>query len=626
MRALIIRFAYIILLPALLSCGSARQGDGLDGDTDALPDGWDAFGDGVDADPGDADPDGSDPADGLDAPEDSLPEWDWSYDIVDETHAGMGPGTGNDYHPGPDNSNGVGLNDDGWLILETESIETNHLWVANSGEGTVSKIDVNTDTEVGRFYTGLSELNADPSRTSVDLAGDVFVGNRANNYPSGAEYVSSVTKIAAHESRCEDRDGDTIISTSTDSTPLPRNDGSDPHVPVGESTDDCVLWTRDINAEPNECTGCRAVAATAETGIDFEVNGHVWAGCWKNNAIYKLHGNTGDVLASYVLPSCPPYGFVLDDIDRLWVSCRDAWHGTDPKYASIAWVDTTTGEEHVIPPITENWPGGANEPNPYGIAINAEHQIYITTYDGELYRYDEATGWTLAPDTMPAPTRGVAVDEEGWVYAISTGTSDVFLFDPESLTILETWNASDGSSSTDTGNGIAIDFSGDVWGVTQNPGGDHGWVTHFYLDRSGEHPVLIDRVMIPVGAAPYTYSDMIGYSLRTFTTREGWYNHIFEACPGHSVHWKEIAWEAIVPGGTSIVIRARTSDHLADLRDADWVTLVEVPDDVSPKAIPETLPEGHYIQLEVRLYTEEDELTPEVGAITFDWDCTTPIL
>jgi DNA-binding beta-propeller fold protein YncE len=606
----------LLLLPA---CGGSRDKNG-DGTTDGGPD-TDAA-----AEWTDAWPDGWNDGQDWDAPPDASREDIPLPDVVDETVAGMGPGTGNEYHPGPENSNGVGTNEDGWLILETERIENNNLWVANSGEGTVSKIDVDTDTEVGRFYTGLDDRNADPSRTSVDLAGDVFAGNRAHNYPADTEFRSSVTKISAHTSRCVDRDGDTVIETSTGSTAIPRNDGSDPHVPVGQSTDECVVWTRDLSVEPNGCLGLRAVAATDETGLDFEVNGHVWAGCWKSNAIYKLHGNTGDVLASYVLPTCAPYGFVLDDVDRLWVSCRDAWHDTDPRYASIAWIDTTTGEEHVIPPITETYPSGSNDPNPYGIAINASNQVIITTYDGRLLQYDEATGWSESPDTMTSPTRGVAVDEDGWIYAMSTGSSDVYLFDPATLSILEHWNASDGVNPTDSGNGVAIDFSGDLWGITMNTAGPNGWATHFSLDRSGAHPVVTDTVMVPVGLYPYTYSDMIGYSLRHFTTREGWYNHVFEACPGHSVHWIEISWEAIVPAGTSIVIRARTADYLDDLAAAAWVTLVEVPDDVSPVPIPDTLPEGHYIELEVRLYTTVDERSPEVGAITFDWDCTSPII
>jgi hypothetical protein len=118
---------------------------------------------------------------------------------------------------------------------------------------------------------------------------------------------------------------------------------------------------------------------------------------------------------------------------------------------------------------------------------------------------------------------------------------------------------------------------------------------------------------------------MIGYNLRTFTTKEGWYRQTFEVCPGQSTLWEQIFWEAITPEGTSFVIRARTADYLEDLEEQDFTTVVEVPDDSSPKELPADLPEGHFIELEVRLYTEYDGVTPEVGAIGFSYECTADI-
>ena len=54
-----------------------------------------------------------------------------------------------------------------------------YIWVANSSEGTVSKIDTVTLEEVGRYKTHPSY--GDPSRTSVSLNGDVAVANRNGN-------------------------------------------------------------------------------------------------------------------------------------------------------------------------------------------------------------------------------------------------------------------------------------------------------------------------------------------------------------------------------------------------------------------------------------------------------------
>lgn len=50
------------------------------------------------------------------------------------------------------------------------------IWVANSAEGTESKIDVNTNLEVARYCT-YRGCNGDPSRSTVSLQGDVVVAN-----------------------------------------------------------------------------------------------------------------------------------------------------------------------------------------------------------------------------------------------------------------------------------------------------------------------------------------------------------------------------------------------------------------------------------------------------------------
>jgi streptogramin lyase len=564
----------------------------------------------------------------------------------------MGPGTGNEYDPGPGNSDGVGTNEDGWLVLSTEDLALRYLWVANSADGTVSKIDTWEVLEVGRYHVGLAADRADPSRTSVDLAGDVFVANRNRNY--GTQGSSSITKIAADPDRCVDRNLNGIIETSDGpGNVYPRSDGSGP-VPAGQSTDECVVWTRgfdDPAADPNSlttpwgCHGMRAVAATAETGEDYEYNGHAWVGCFGEDygsgitgqrGVYKLRGDTGDLLESHQLPSCNPYGFFLDSESRLWVSCRKAWTWADGQQG-IAWMDTADGTEHFMPQ--------AQDVNPYGIAGDGEGRTWITVMGGGLsdhvYRYtpggdSDLGGGTWEGMAVPGADsfRGIAVDEGGWVWAIDTsGDALVFLIDPglfpDPSSVLGSFYLGDddegGTIYAHNGSGVAVDFAGHVWGISRCGGSPNGYATRLVVDRSGAFPEVVGKDIVPVGTEPYTYSDMIGYNLRTFTTKEGWYRQTFEVCPGQSTQWQQIFWEAVVPAGTSFVIRARTADYAEDIQAATFFTVVEVPDDASPKALPEALPEGHFIQLEVRLYTETDGVTPAVGAIGFTYECTTDI-
>src|SRR5262249_3100522 len=89
----------------------------------------------------------------------------------------------------------------------------------NSTQGTITKIDTQTVTEVGRFIVR-PDSNGNPSRTSVNLQGDVAVANRSGG----------VTKIYAVEDRCQESNGQPGIQTSTDAVFLPWGE------------EECVAW------------------------------------------------------------------------------------------------------------------------------------------------------------------------------------------------------------------------------------------------------------------------------------------------------------------------------------------------------------------------------------------------
>src|SRR5207302_10064581 len=119
----------------------------------------------------------------------------------------------------------------GNVTLNTGTLEFHFMWIANSSQGTVSKYDTRTGKEVGRYYSvvpkdcsnslgppcdsgKITSLRGNagnsPSRTAIDLYGDMWVANR---YPGGQ---GSVTKIANDESSCIDRNKDGKIRTSKD--------------------------------------------------------------------------------------------------------------------------------------------------------------------------------------------------------------------------------------------------------------------------------------------------------------------------------------------------------------------------------------------------------------------------
>ena len=93
------------------------------------------------------------------------------------------------------------------------------IWIANSTQGTLSKIDTNLLTERGRYVTR-PDAAGNPSRTSVSLTGDVVVAD-----PNGG-----VTKIHALAERCAESNGTPGIQSATDAKFLAWGE------------EECVAW------------------------------------------------------------------------------------------------------------------------------------------------------------------------------------------------------------------------------------------------------------------------------------------------------------------------------------------------------------------------------------------------
>ena len=68
-----------------------------------------------------------------------------------------------------------------------------YIWIANSNESTVSKINTESLVEEGRYITR-PDSNGNPSRTSVNLNGDMAIANRSGG----------VTMIYARHDDCPD--------------------------------------------------------------------------------------------------------------------------------------------------------------------------------------------------------------------------------------------------------------------------------------------------------------------------------------------------------------------------------------------------------------------------------------
>lgn len=490
-----VRVKMPLLVGSLVLCTCAQEpgnptfgsfgGDGNPGESGGDDPGDDG------SDPSDDDEDGDAGAnDGGDAPDPEDGDGDGDGEGDDD---GIRPTIRLDVAP-PSGGSGIpdGCGGGGGLA----EIAFSNIWIANSPHGTVSKIDTVTGVEIGRYMTGPDETS-DPSRTSVNLVGDVAVLNRGNSH---------VLKIIADTERC----------TGVTST------GPEDVLPWGG--DGCVAWEHEIFPGrtcrgADDCYGARAVAW--DSGSDPEsddcepVNPSLWVSAtdWpaKRVHIQRLDGQTGELLAEALIENWDGdqqwrglYGGAVDKDRNFWAIKKSAIMGGARLYR----VDYETME-------VSAWNAPVEAGNLYGIAMDKEGNPYVTSeFNGGLYRFDVQTeAFELLAETGAATMYGLAVDGEGdaWVafkggpcglghFSLATGTVEV-------LDIPECNNPV----------GVSIDVHGFVWivdtfGRLQAPQGEPQPTTNGVAHKVDPATGLTVSSTSNL-VQPYTYSDMTGGGL-----------------------------------------------------------------------------------------------------------------
>lgn len=449
------------------------------------------------------------------------------------------------------------------------------IWIANSGEGTVSRLDTRTGDETGRFATGETIL-ADPSRTAVDLTGAVYVGNRVFN----GGISCSIVKIAGRTEDCVDANGDGLIQTSNDSVPLPWGQ------------DECVLWSTNVGP-----VGCllRALAVDVVES-DEGLRTVVYGGCWESRRIYQLDAESGEILTDFDTGTVRPYGFAVTAQGTMFVASGALFEDEEHH---VGVVDLTSQppvvQEAALPrcgPGTDNFTGYVS----YGIAADRKGRLWTCNLFGCLHRFDpELRVWTTAPTTA---CRGVAVGPDGDVW---TGMeSTVERWDPDTMEVEQTI-----STSGSGGIGVAIDFDGKVWLVNQTT-----------QDASRIDPATgLEDGRFPVGTAPYTYSDMTGIQLRTNLGVYWQFRHTFELCDD-AARWLAIDLVADLTLGSGVRVRMRGADDEASLEDAPFVDAEGIWDQEAPSSsVPAELSASRFIEVELTAARGADGRWPTLRSV-----------
>lgn len=532
---------------------------------------------------------------------------------------------------------GVKLDPNGYVVLNQGSAEFYFMWIANDANGWVSKYDTRTGKEVGRYWSVIPKdcansvaqpcaggvvhnmTSADvwhPSRTALDLNGDVFVANR------GIGKQGSVTKIANAPYSCIDRNNNGTIETSRDingdgQISMTPSDGEMifPSNPADPNTyDECVLFTKPIGATVAPDVAARALAVSA--GAEGSA-GDVWVGLYFEQRVYKMSSANGELMP--VSPGGPnflqlnfgPYGAIVDRLQRLWV--------VEPGVAHLALIDTGTGTI-----LSQSINGSSTGCGAYGLGIDARNRVWLPGWSqGAIAcRYDHTTGTWTKFDFSAARSqtnsafgmgRGIAIDTGGRVYMSGYGgsTAQLIRFDAETGAIIP-FAASQFIDMSDANTGGSIGVGLDADG--------HPWVNNYSgnVTKVDQMTGAITRTAQQPGGL-YTYSDFTGYQLRNFTAPRGTYRRDFEACANDN-QWRELTWDAVVPANSTLQVFVKAANTVAEL---NATTLVRYgPFTTSPvDLIAAGVPQSRFLRVEFVLRSVDGQTSPVLRGFNVKWLC-----
>jgi len=561
--------------------------------------------------------------------------------------AGTGPLSGGD---------NVQVDPEGNIVLGGGQTELAFAWIANNDANTVSKYDTRNGKEVGRYHAAIpidgrtkpdgtigypnglrGNVGNNPSRTAVDLFGDVWVANRA------ASTQGSVTKIFNSKQFCTDRNGNGTIDTSED-----RNgDGAISTNPADREMifptdwdnpaqyDECIAFSTPVGPPGNGTIKARAMAISA--GFEGSA-GDIWVGVHNENSVVKLDPITGQQVpvnsAGQMRITLPfgPYGAAIDSQQRLWVVSS----ALTP--ARLALIDTVNGvliRGDIIPgaPITSS--------GNYGIAIDGQDRVWLAGWSAGAkafrYTHPRGVGSTLGTwaefdftnavsqiGTRIRRPRGIAADDQGNIWmssdlntnnaaasqliAFNGDDGGVRRFNYPDAGMVDFIDATDGR--TNQAIGVGLDTDGNAW--VNNRSGNAMRISR----DSGEILRTAQQ-----GQGLYTYSDFTGYQLRNFTAPLGSFRQTFTSPCGQDTVWRYLVWDAVTPPRTSIQAFVTVSNNQSELTNP---ALKKGPFTTSPADLQAAgVPKGTYIRVEFVLRSDDrqSQATPKLRSFDVNYEC-----
>ena len=498
----------------------------------------------------------------------------------------------------------------GSLRLDQPNQPLPYVNIPCSGRGTLVRIHVGTGAIIGEYTTAPADMKKNPSRTTVDKFGNIWVTNRDEDGLMNGMQMGSVTRIgitiggtrtnASGQSdpngqylkppflynTCIDRNGDGLIKTSNglgDVLAWTNAGGANTFGGVSTAEDEAIItYTRVL------ATGARTVA--------IDENNDVWIGGSNNFWHEKLDGQTGNRIPGTEFNlGAGGYGGLIDGNGILW--------SAGPRDGNPLLRYDTKGLSS--PPGQVLYGKGD-----YGVGIDPNTgEVWSTTFtEGIVHKLDAAGNIIGSFSHGNQYAQGVAVDafQNVWVaHSLVNGIT---------VGHLKTDGTFVGNVQLNEAGptGVAIDAFGNVWVSNNNSNSVSRINPNAGPIGNGGYPIGAVDLTIPLGANanPYTYSDMTGFVVLNCTVPSGSWTVVHD---GQELgrKWGEVEWNAVTPDQTGVKVEVRASDQLLTLAEKSFIT-VQNREEFCCSGVT-----GRYVEMRVSLFRQAlVSTTPLLNDIT----------
>ncbi len=431
------------------------------------------------------------------------------------------------------------------------------IWISNSAEGTVSRLDTRTGREIGRYRVGPGGDN--PSRIAVTQEGDAWVANR--------EGTQTAVKLLLDG--FIDRNSNEVMDTSRDA----NNDGK-------ISLDEMLPWDANADGLPDDERVAFVVSVGGgPRGVAVDANNKVWvAGSGATG--FKVFDNETGELETTVATPYGSYGAVIDADGNLW-SAIGAGN------AEVMRIDTNT----------RTFVETIRVASAYGITVDRDGIVWTSPNTGrQLSRYNPATKELNVYDVPETSGGGITVDRQGNVWFGSHYSDRIwkFTFAEDRKTLISSESVQVGPQPKSA----SIDADGYLWTVCL------GNNMAYKIDTTTN--TIVPGWPVPTGAGPYNYSDMTGDRLQTVTQRSGTWTEIVDS--GRlSAAWAGVEIDADLPAQSKLQLRVRSSNDRDSLSQRAWQ--VVLPNQPLPAIA------GQFLEVETRLTSNAPDVHPAIDSV-----------